>query len=103
MKMNPRATLNAEARLAAETARALQKEDAAKAVKESEQFRAAESQKTERLRALRLAKEAADREAAVVPAPAKPKSRAKARVKSPTIPAAKVSATKKSAPKRLSS
>jgi hypothetical protein len=52
-------------RLSAEIWRAKVKRDAAQAVKEAEQSAAANLAKTQRLRALRLAKEAADKEAAI--------------------------------------
>ena len=62
-----------ETRRKSEAWRAKLKHDAEQARKEVEQARVAEGKKTERLRALRLAKEATDKEAADnAPPPVKP-------------------------------
>jgi len=61
---NPKGARDEAARRKADELRAKTKQDAAAAVKEVEQARIVESEKTGRLRALRLAKEAAEKETA---------------------------------------
>ena len=61
---NPKSARDEAARQKAAELRAKTKQDAADAVKEVEQARIVETEKTGRLRALRLAKEAAEKEAA---------------------------------------
>ena len=61
---NPKAARDEAARAKAQEMRAKAKEDAAAAVAEADRARLIEADKTNRLRALRLAKEAAYKEAA---------------------------------------